>query len=141
MLIALMAHMSYRQFMETNKNDLIKGLPLDAKLTAITAYLDDQKALDPFLLKLSMPNAIADAVVIATATSRRHAQGLAKGLLQTLSDAGADFSHMEGFEAAQWILLDCNDVLVHIFQEDTRDLYRLEELCRQANDTAKEINS
>ena len=123
------------------KRDSSSLSPLDHKLSAIRAALEDQKALEPFLVKFDTPNPVADAVIITTATSRRHAQGLARGVLKTLAENGHDFLHMEGFETAQWILLDCNDVLVHIFQQDTRGLYRLEELCRQANDTAKETRS
>ena len=39
---------------------------------------------------------------------------------------------MEGYQAAQWILADLNDIVIHIFQQDTRDLFRIESLWKQA---------
>jgi ribosome-associated protein len=43
-----------------------------------------------------------------------------------------EFMRMEGFQTGEWILLDMNDVVVSIFQEEARDLYRLEDLWKTA---------
>ena len=100
----------------------------EARLERLSKVLEDQKALDPLIFRTKETNDIADAIIIATATSRRHAQGLAKALADASRSSGQKYARMEGFDAAQWILIDCNDIIIHIFQEDTRALYRLEEL-------------
>lgn len=105
---------------------------VESRLVALTAVLDEQKALQPFVHRMGHNNDIADAVIVATATSRRHAQGLARALADASRASGQKYARMEGFDAAQWILIDCNDIIIHIFQEDVRDLYRLEEMWTDA---------
>lgn len=100
------------------------------EIAAIVASLADQKATDVAVYRFSGHNAVADAFILATATSGRHARGLADAVLKARKERGQDFLHMEGYENAQWILVDCNDLIVHIFQEEARDLYRLDDLCR-----------
>lgn len=108
------------------------------KLTHMESLLTDQKAGDPFVHIFRDPNPVSDAIIIVTATSRRHAQGLADHLLQGCREAGYEFLSMEGYDNAQWILVDCNDVMIHIFLEETRALYRLEELCQMREPSQKE---
>lgn len=104
----------------------------EQKLGALTDCLKGQKALDPYIHKFTDSNSIADAFIIVTATSRRHAQGLAESILTVCKEFGYEYLRMEGFDLGQWILVDCNDIIIHIFQEDARALYRLEDLCRYA---------
>lgn len=126
--------MTYKNRM--NMENQKPKISLDQKINDCVNFLDDQKALDPYIHRFSSPNAIADAFIIVTATSRRHAQGMAEGMLRLCKEKGYEYLRMEGFDSAQWILVDCNDIIVHIFQADTRDLYRLEDLCR--HDSAEE---
>lgn len=116
------------------KNNLLLRPGLDQKISDIETFLDEQKAVEPYIHRFHEPNAIADAFIIVSATSRRHAQGLAEGVLRVCKDKGHEYLRMEGFDTGQWILVDCNDVIVHVFQEDTRNLYRLEDLCRHASE-------
>lgn len=104
---------------------------LKADLAAMAEFLEGQKAENVFLHVFKEPNAVCDAVIIATANSRRHGKGLADGLLSLCRQRGREFLRMEGYEEAQWILVDCNDVIIHIFQPDTRQLYGLEDLCAE----------
>lgn len=109
----------------------------DQKIAAIAAFLEEQKARDVAIHRFSNPNAIADAFIIATATSRRHAQGLADGAALAGKAVDKFSPHMEGYDNAQWILVDAGDVITHIFQEDVRDLYRLDDLCRHESHEEK----
>ncbi len=117
------------------------GLPLAARLAAMRDFLEGQKALDPFIHIFDDGNPIADAMIVASATSRRHAQGLAEGLLRLCPDIGQQFLRMEGYDKGSWILLDCNDVIAHIFLADARAMYRLEDLCGRPVASKKEIIS
>lgn len=103
-------------------------IPFTDKAKAIAGWLTEKKAKDLLALDISKENNLAEAVVIVTATSVRHGQGLAEHVLKSARDANYEYLRMEGNTVGQWILLDLNDVVVHIFQSDSRDLFRLADL-------------
>lgn len=107
-------------------------MKLEEKLALVNSFIESQNGKDIYIQRFSVPDILIDAAVIVTASSGRHARGMARGLADALAKDGEKILHMEGFEAAQWILLDCNDIFIHIFQEDMRNNYRLDDLCRQA---------
>lgn len=90
--------------------------------------LEDQQALAPEVARLPADYALADAMIIAGASSGRHAQGLADAISRLCAEKGYEMLGMEGQERGEWILVDCNDIIVHILQDESRSLYRLEEL-------------
>jgi ribosome-associated protein len=104
--------------------------PLSAadKIAVLAGRLREKKASDLLALDLSGEQYLCEAAVLVTASSPRHAQGLADFLLEECRRENFEFLRMEGYAAAQWILLDLNDVVVHIFQAPARDLYRLDDL-------------
>lgn len=74
---------------------------------------------------------IADYFVIASGASQRHVKALADRVLEGVRGDGRDGrkpSHVEGYEAGLWILLDYGDVVVHVFRETERAFYGLERL-------------
>ena len=103
-------------------------LPFTAKVAAIVGWLADKKARDILALDLSKENSLSESVVIATALSVRHGQGLAEHILRSAREENFEYLHMEGHTVGHWILLDLNDVLVHILQPDMRGLFRLDDL-------------
>lgn len=108
-------------------------IPVREKLETVSSWLTDKKARDLAALDLSGLNTLFEGVIIVTATSLRHGQGLADFVLEESKKAHMEFLHMEGYSVGQWILLDMNDIVVHIFQEDARDLYRLDDLWPKAS--------
>ena len=117
------------------------SLPTLEKVKNIVGWLLDKKALELLALDLSRENGPSEAVVIVTATSMRHGQGLADHALQSARDENFEYLNMEGYVVGQWILLDLNDVVVHIFQSESRALFRLDDLWPAASvlaDTRKE---
>ncbi len=98
------------------------------KLRVLMPWLREHKAKEPLELDLTGQNAFTEALVIATATSVRHGQSLADGIAELCSRENFEFLRMEGYQAGQWILVDLNDIVVNIFQEPVRELYRLETL-------------
>ena len=116
-------------------------VPYTEKVAAIVDWLEDKKATDILGLDVSKENNLSDAIVIATASSARHVQGLAEHLLRSAREHNYEYLRMEGNVVGQWILLDFNDVIIHIFQQDTRALFRLDDLWPAAAvlaDTRKE---
>ncbi len=108
------------------------GVAVDEKLRQISAWLEDKKAGEAVIIDLRGKEAYADGIVIVSASSVRHARGLAEHVRVQAKAAGYEFLHYEGFQAGQWILLDLNDVLVNIFQPHARELYNLEGLWADA---------
>ena len=103
-------------------------VPVQEKLEQMGAWLKDKKARELFVLNLSGHGAFTDGIILASATSVRHAQGLADHLLDEAGRANYEFLHMEGYQNGAWILLDFNDVVINIFQADARLLYNIEGL-------------
>lgn len=107
-------------------------LPVAEKLQRISDWITEKKGGDILALDLTEGSTFTEGIIIVTAQSIRHAQGLADHVLQECKAAGFEYLSMEGYQSGLWILLDMNDLLVCIFQEETRELYRLEDLWKSA---------
>lgn len=107
---------------------------------AIIEGLRKKKGNSIVSLNLSkLPNAISNYFIICHGTSRTQVESLAESVLEeTINQVGDKPWHKEGFENAEWILLDYVDVVVHIFQEEKRAFYKLEKLWADAE--YKEFN-
>jgi ribosome-associated protein len=103
-------------------------LPVRDKVAAVVRRLLDKKGVDVVALDLTGENTLYDAVVICGARSVRHGQGMADYLLDSAPEDNLEYLRMEGRAIGSWILLDFNDVIVHIFQAESRELYRLEDM-------------
>ncbi|MCE9530747.1 MAG: ribosome silencing factor [Planctomycetes bacterium] len=101
-----------------------------ACLCARTAQ--DNKARDIVVLDMRAITPLFDFFVIATGTSRRQIHALAEGIDAALREEGDTREGIEGYEASKWIVQDYGDILVHIFDPDTRQYYTLEELWADA---------
>lgn len=102
------------------------------KALNIATWLKEKKAEDISILDVSGTSFVTDVMIILTAQGARHAQALADWLLKKLAESGMACLGMEGYREGRWILVDCNDVLAHIFQEDSRRFYNLEGLWSQS---------
>jgi ribosome-associated protein len=94
----------------------------------IVEIASDHKAEDIVMLDISRVSIIADYFVICTGTSARHIRAVAREIDQQLGRAGVNPINIEGMEDATWVLMDYGAVIVHIFDDQTRNLYRLEQL-------------
>ena len=81
---------------------------------------------------------MADYFVIATGTSNTHTKALADEVEFRLSQAGIEPDHIEGRNGNTWILLDYDNVIVHVFQDKTRDFYDLERLWKDGEQLSLE---
>jgi ribosome-associated protein len=92
----------------------------------------DKKAEDPLILDVRKLCSFADYFVILSGRSTRHVQGLAETVEEELRSKRVSTSKSEGLREGNWVLLDYNDVIVHIFYADTRRFYDLEGLWHDA---------
>ncbi len=102
------------------------------KAMKIAACLDNKKGQDITVLDIGKVTTLGDYFVIASGGSAPQIKALADEVLEKLAEAGEHPIHIEGYNAATWILLDYGDVIVHIFHRETRDFYGIERLWTDA---------
>ena len=110
------------------KQKRYSDLPVMDKVNVIADWLKEHKAGELTVLDLRERATFTDVMLVATATSVRHAQSLADGVNKLCGENSYEYLGMDGYNVGKWILVDCNDFIVHIFQEDTRSQYDLERL-------------
>lgn len=114
---------------ETSYADLT-GLELAQRCAQ---YALDKKALDPIILDLRKVSSIADYLVICSAQSEPQIKAIANGVEKSLKDDfGRHSLAMDGFPTSQWVVIDYGDVMFHIFHEQKRPVYALEDLWSDA---------
>lgn len=94
----------------------------------IAGILDNKKATDVKAIHIGDVTTIGDYFVIATGTSSPQVKALSDEVDKILSAEGLEPKRIEGYNAGTWILMDYSDVIVHIFQQETRDFYSLEKV-------------
>ena len=94
----------------------------------IAQIIIDKKGENVLLLDLRKISPITDYFILATAQSPLHAQAISDELVKKLKKEGNRVHHVEGYNQAQWVLLDFLDVVVHIFLPEVRTFYGLERL-------------
>lgn len=116
-----------------------KGLPTPLREAVEAA--NDKKALDLAVLELKDAGAFTDFFLICTGTSSRQMQTICDEIERRLALGGLRPLHREGYNHAEWILLDYVDFVVHIFSERSRAFYDLERLWRNARRVSTEGKS
>ncbi len=111
-----------------------KKSPADDLAQIIKEALLDKKAIRPVLLDFrNINSSICDAFIICHGSSRTQVEAIAGHVLEEVKKkTGLLPFHKEGFENAEWILIDFADIVVHIFQDSRRSFYNLEQLWADA---------
>lgn len=92
----------------------------------------DKKAFDLVVLDVAGLTSIGDYLVICTGRSDRQVQSIAQGIEDELRTAGVRPISTEGVRRGHWVLLDYDDVIVHVFYQPVREFYDLERLWEHA---------
>jgi ribosome-associated protein len=103
-----------------------------AKAALIVEAAHERKAEDVIGLDVRQISSFADTFIIATGTSDRHVRSVADSIEAALKAHGEPPMGIEGQDEGRWILVDCGDAIVHIFQREIRDHYDLERLWSDA---------
>ncbi len=107
-----------------------------AKLAIIA--LEDKKAEDIKIIDISHISTIADYFIIASGTNKSQIQAMTDNVEETLGRAGHNPKHIEGYQNANWILMDFQDIIVHVFDKENRLFYDLERIWRDGVTIEKE---
>jgi ribosome-associated protein len=126
------------KFAQLFKTELMAGRKKKSETEILSGLIikgiQDKKGKDIVQMDLTnVKNAICDSFIICHGTSRVQVEALANAIEAEVTKAvGVKPSHREGFENAEWILLDYFNVVVHVFQENIRGFYKLENLWADA---------
>ncbi len=92
--------------------------------------LDEKKGINITVIDISEISIIADYFIIAGGNNENQVKALANNVEEKLYQAEVTPSHIEGYNHANWILMDFNDIIIHVFNEEDRLFYDLERIWR-----------
>src|SRR2546429_5767082 len=101
-----------------------------AQLCALAA--DSRKAEDIVVLDVQQLSSVADHFLICSGSSDRQVRAIADAIAEELTQHGEKPLATEGYQKGTWVLMDCADLVVHVFDDDTRRFYDLERLWHRA---------
>ena len=99
-----------------------------AKLKAIIEAVSEKKAKDTEILQLTGLTIMTDYFVICSGESTTQVRTIVDHVEEQLRKAGIKPSGIEGYSNSRWVLMDYGDVIVHVFEEETRQYYEIEKL-------------
>jgi ribosome-associated protein len=103
----------------------------------VTAALEDMKAVNIKKLDVRGLTDIADTMMIASGTSARHVRSIAENVVEKAKAAGFRPLGIEGAREAEWVLVDLQDILVHVMLPRVREFYSLERLWESDADAVR----
>lgn len=113
--------------MKNGKNK-VNDMPTSEKAMMVAGWLSEKKAENIVVLDVEGICPICEAMIVVSARNSRQAKALADYALDKSGEQGFVYLGLEGYKLGQWVLLDLNDVLVHIFLEEFRGFYNIEGL-------------
>ncbi len=106
----------------------IPAISTEEKSLALATLFDEKQGEDIVVIDVTGVCPIAESIIVVTGRGQRHAQSLADAAVELAKQRKFLSFGVEGYEAGMWILVDLNDVIIHIFQEDARHFYNIEGL-------------
>ena len=107
-------------------------LSIEEKTRICAFAADNRKANDIVVLDIGPMSSIADRFLICSGSSDRQVRAIADAIREELSKQGEKPLAVEGYDQGTWILIDCADLILHVFDDETREFYDLEHLWQQA---------
>jgi ribosome-associated protein len=119
-------------------DDITKTVPSVEELhRAVLQSLDDDQAVEVVSIPLAGKSSIADHMVIASGRSTRQVASMATKLADKLKRDHGKIARIEGLPTADWVLIDADDVIVHLFRPEVRTFYNLERMWAFGDDEKK----
>ncbi|QIG55420.1 ribosome silencing factor [Altererythrobacter sp. BO-6] len=107
----------------------------------VLAQLDDDQAQEVVSIPLEGKSSIADHMVIASGRSTRQVAAMAQKLAEKIKQEGFGSARIEGLPAADWVLIDAGDVVVHLFRPEVRSFYNLERMWGFGEGDSKQVGT
>ena len=110
---------------------------VDALHALVMQSLDDDQAVELVSIPLAGKSSIADHMVIASGRSSRQVASMATKLADRIKEKFGKIARVEGLPVADWVLIDADDVIVHLFRPEVRTFYNLERMWAFGDEGAK----
>lgn len=117
-----------------NTQTVCEDLTTDQLQQLVVSLLEDFKATDIVTIDVSDRSPLTERMVIASGNSTRHVKSMAENLVVNAKAAGNPPLGVEGAREGEWVLVDLNDVIVHLMLPQTRAFYNLEKLWEASAD-------
>ena len=115
-----------------NRKKKFSKISSKEKALTIAGWLDDKQGGNIVIMDVTGMSSVTDITLVVSARGVKHAKALADHVLEMASENNIEFLRMEGHQVGEWVLLDLNDVLVHVFLEELREFYNLEGMWAEA---------
>jgi ribosome-associated protein len=108
----------------------------DSKKMAKIAFdaLDEKKAEDIRVIDISHITVMADYFIIANGNNPNQVQAMVDNVQEELFKAGYEMKEMEGYRQGAWVLIDFNDIIIHVFDKENRLFYDLERIWKDGTE-------
>lgn len=100
----------------------------DKNIEVILKACDNKKAYNFVVLDVSKISSITDYFIICSANNERQTVAIADEIIAKTHEENIKIYHKEGFETGRWVLIETDNIIVHIFQKDEREVYDIESL-------------
>lgn len=117
---------------EKERIEAVPAAALDERILTAVRVANDKKAIKPIVLDIQELTSFTEYFLITNGTNIRQVQAISDGIAEELRKTGTRPTRIEGYNTAEWILMDYGDFVVHIFEEKAREFYDLERLWRDA---------
>ncbi len=108
----------------------IKNICENEAVNLAYSAVDDKKGIDIKVINIENISVIADYFIITSGSNVNQVKALADNVQEELGKAGYDYKQIEGYNTANWILMDYGNIIIHIFNQDDRLFYDLERIWR-----------
>ena len=125
----------------TSETPELSRVDTAARVREAVEAADDRKAIALKVLHLEKISDFTDYFLICSGSSERQVQAIADAVQERMRNGKVRPLHVEGYNRAQWVLLDYGDFVVHIFQEEPRRFYSLERLWGDAPNVTAELRA
>jgi len=117
----------------------VSAQPVDVEAlhSLVMQSLDDDQAVEVVTIPLAGKSSIADHMVIASGRSSRQVASMATKLADKIKQQFGRIVRIEGLPVADWVLIDADDVIVHLFRPEVRTFYNLERMWAFGDEAAK----
>jgi ribosome-associated protein len=124
-----------------NTQTIADELTTDQLQQLVVSSLEDFKATDITVIDVSGKNPLTERMIVASGNSTRHVKSMAENLVVKAKAAGNAPLGVEGSREGEWVLVDLNDVIVHLMLPQTRAFYNLEKLWEISADHRSGVSS
>ena len=114
-----------------------KPVDVEALHNLVMQSLDDDQAVEVVTIPLTGKSSIADHMVIASGRSSRQVASMANKLADKIKQNFGRIVRIEGLPVADWVLIDADDVIVHLFRPEVRTFYNLERMWAFGDESPK----